>query len=63
MVVGVNPDHMFRATRMIIEAGGGLAAVGPAKAMLPLLIAGLISEEPAEKVAENIVELMKQQDI
>lgn len=53
-VVGVDPTYMLRAVKIITEIEGGLAVVGPSiKATLPLPVAGLISEEPAEKVAEK----------
>ena len=54
IVVGADDDAMRQAVELILEMRGGLVAVaGREVATLPLPIAGLMSEEPIEAVAEQ----------
>jgi len=54
IVVGVDDTSMRHAVELILEMRGGLVAVaGREVATLPLPIAGLMSEEPIEVVAER----------
>ena len=61
VVVGVNEHDMALAANALAEAGGGMAIyrAGRRLAMLELPIAGLISEEPVEVVAEKVKALEK----
>lgn len=54
-VVSTNPDDAAVAANALIEAGGGLACVrdGEIIEMLPLPIAGLMSDLPPEQLAER----------
>ena len=61
IVVGVEEKAMAAAVNELARLGGGFAAVdgkGEVKACLPLPVAGLMSTEPAEAVAENIKEIL-----
>ncbi|TVT37642.1 adenine deaminase [Hymenobacter setariae] len=51
--VGVDDDSIARAINLVVAAQGGLAAVGPAGAeyVLPLPVAGLMSDQPGPEVA------------
>jgi adenine deaminase len=54
IVVGADDDSMRQAVDLILEMRGGLVAVaGREVATLPLPIAGLMSEEPIEVVADQ----------
>ncbi len=59
MVVGTNDDDMVLAANALAEAGGGMIAVrdGKVLALLPLPVAGLMSEEPAKTVAASVAAL------
>jgi len=61
--IGTNDDDIVDAINMVIEGKGGLAAAKNKNFdFLPLPIAGIMSDEPAEKVAdayERISELVK----
>ena len=59
LVVGTNDEDMALAANTLIECGGGMCAVADGKvlALVPLPIAGLMSEEPVEKVAELVSKL------
>jgi adenine deaminase len=61
VTVGVTDGDIFSAIKRIAELGGGLVAVadGQALAELPLPIAGLLSDRPAEEVAEALEELQR----
>jgi adenine deaminase len=61
VLVGTNDADMLRAAREIERMRGGLVAVadGRVLARLPLPIAGLMSEEPFERVNEKLEELLK----
>ena len=56
LVAGTNDADMALAANTLIECGGGLCAVadGEVLALVPLPIAGLMSELPVEGVAERI---------
>jgi len=52
LAVGTGPQPLARAVNLVIAARGGLAAVGPAaEELLPLPIAGLMSDRPGPEVA------------
>lgn len=61
IVVGVEEKAMAAAVNELARLGGGFAAVdgkGEVKACLPLPVAGLMSTEPAEVVAEKMKEIL-----
>jgi adenine deaminase len=60
VVVGTNDADMVAAVDAIRAAGGGLAAVeeGVCRALLPLPVAGLLSEAPLVEVAAGVSELV-----
>jgi adenine deaminase len=51
--VGVDDESLARAINLVVAAQGGLAAAGPAGAelVLPLPVAGLMSDQPGPEVA------------
>ena len=51
--VGCDDESLARAVNLVIQAKGGLAAVGPAgrELLLPLPVAGLMSDQPGPAVA------------
>ena len=51
--VGVDDESLARAINLVVAAKGGLAAVGPdgAELVLPLPVAGLMSNQPGPEVA------------
>jgi adenine deaminase len=55
VAVGVDDDSLCRAVNLVIEHRGGIAAVDPGRsdgeAVLPLPIAGLMSDRPFDEVA------------
>jgi adenine deaminase len=58
VAVGVSDAAVARAVNMVIEARGGLAAVGPdGERVLSLPIAGLMSDRPGPEVAAAYTEL------
>jgi adenine deaminase len=59
MIVGTNEVDMALAGNALAECGGGMAAVRDGKilALLPLPIAGLMSEESAPEIAARVVKL------
>lgn len=59
MIVGTNDADMALAGNTLAGCGGGMVAVrdGRVLALLPLPIAGLLSEEEAPAIAEKVVEL------
>jgi len=59
IVVGVNDQEMRHAVEEIVKMQGGFVAVqgGNVKASIPLPIAGLISLEPAQVVASQMVKI------
>ena len=56
IIVGVDDCDMSIALRSIVSAGGGLAVVskGRLRAVLPLPIGGLMSDEPLDKVCRDL---------
>lgn len=62
IVAGTNDEDMALAANIVRKNRGGLAVVADGKLMgeLPLPIAGLMSEEPAEWVDEKLEELKAQ---
>jgi len=61
IVVGTNDDDMMTAAVRLVKLGGGWIAVrdGEVLAELPLPIAGLVSNAPAEQAAADLEELIK----
>lgn len=59
LVAGTNDEDMALAANTLIETGGGLCAVadGEVLAVVPLPIAGLMSDRPVEEVAELVCKL------
>ena len=59
LVAGTNDEDMALAANTLIECGGGMCAVADGKvlALVPLPIAGLMSEQPVEEVAELVSKL------
>ena len=58
VAVGSGPEAVARAVNLVVEARGGLAAVGPAgERVLPLPIAGLMSDRPGAQVAAAYTEI------
>ena len=59
LVAGTNDEDMALAANTLIECGGGMCAVADGKvlALVPLPIAGLMSERPVEEVAELVSRL------
>ncbi len=57
--VGVDDASLARAINLVVAAKGGLAAVGPdgAALVLPLPVAGLMSDQPGPEVAAAYSEL------
>lgn len=61
LVAGTNDGDMALAANTLVECGGGLCAVADGKvlAVVPLPIAGLMSDLPVEDVAAQVAELDK----
>jgi adenine deaminase len=62
IVAGVEEKAMAAAVNELARIGGGFVAVdgtGAVKACLPLPLAGLMSNEPAVKVAADLEKLIK----
>ena len=59
LVVGMDTEDMVVAANALVDAGGGMVVVrdGKVLAILPLPIAGLMSDEPVEKVQSDVEEL------
>jgi adenine deaminase len=59
LVIGMNDEDMAAAGNALIDCGGGTVVVrdGKVLSLLPLPIAGLVSNDPVEKVAEAVVHL------
>jgi adenine deaminase len=60
IIVGTNDEDMLKAVKELKRMGGGFVAVagGKVAAALALPIAGLMSDRPAEEVAENLTKLL-----
>lgn len=56
LIVGMNDEDMALAGNTLAECGGGMVAVrdGKVLALLPLPIAGLMSDRPVEEVAAQV---------
>ncbi|WP_067839350.1 adenine deaminase [Amphibacillus sediminis] len=61
LVMGVNDRDMALAANKLIEVGGGMVVVenGQLLALVPMPVAGLMSDAPAEKVVEQVRQLEK----
>ncbi|MFM9058339.1 MAG: adenine deaminase [Planctomycetaceae bacterium] len=58
VAVGASAAEIARAVNLVIDAKGGLAAVGDGRELLlPLPIAGLMSDQPGPEVAARYTEL------
>lgn len=53
LVVGKSPEAMAKAANAVLEAGGGMAVATSETLLLPLPIAGLLSDAPIGQVAEQ----------
>ncbi len=62
LVVGVNENDMTYAVNKIVETSGGIVFVanGSVKALVKLPIAGILSDRPAEVVAEELHKLVEE---
>lgn len=60
-VIGTNDEDMLLAAKTLVECGGGLCAVknGKVLALMPLPIAGIINDAPAEEMNVMAEELIK----
>ncbi len=60
IVIGADDASMMTAARTIADMGGGLTVVdnGAPKAKLPLPIAGLMSDQPIERVKSDLTAVM-----
>ncbi len=56
LVIGTNDEDMALAANTLIECGGGMVAVqnGKVLGVVPLPIAGLMNDKPAEKMSELV---------
>lgn len=61
LIIGVNEEDMALAGNTLATCGGGLVAVqdGQVLALLPLPVAGLMSDQPVEVVAGQVEEVLK----
>ena len=61
LVVGTNDEDMALAANTLIECGGGLVAVADGKilGLVPLPIAGLMSDRPIEEMSDIVSNLEK----
>jgi adenine deaminase len=61
IVAGANDDDMMAAARAVAEGGGGLAVVADGELLerLPLPVAGLMADEPLERVRGRMDGLLK----
>lgn len=59
LIVGMNDEDMALAGNTLAECGGGMVAVrnGKVLALVPLPIAGLMSDQPVEEVARQVAKL------
>lgn len=59
LVAGTNDEDMALAANTLIQCGGGMCAVADGKvlALVPLPIAGLMSDRPVEEVADLVSKL------
>lgn len=63
-VFGGSPEDLALAANTVIEAGGGMAVVSEGKVLvkLPLVVSGLVSEEPLDVVARQFAALRDAMD-
>ena len=61
LVVGTNDEDMALAANTLVECGGGMVIVknGQVLGLVPLPIAGLMSDRPLEEMAEKVERLDK----
>ncbi len=62
IVVGVSEEAMARAANELAAAGGGFVVIGEdnsTRALLPLPAGGLMSDQPAEQVAEKMSRVLE----
>ncbi|MFC4402739.1 adenine deaminase [Gracilibacillus xinjiangensis] len=61
LVMGIDPEDMMLAANTLAESGGGMVVVDDGKilAHVPMPIAGLMSNQPLEKVVEQVHQLEK----
>ena len=61
LVVGTNDEDMALAANTLVECGGGMVVVrnGQVLGLVPLPIAGLMSDRPLEEMAEKVERLDK----
>ena len=61
VAVGTNDDDIYTAIKEVETLGGGLAVVADGKVLsaLPLPIAGLLSDQPLNKIVKNLEEVEK----
>ena len=61
LVVGTNDEDMALAANTLVECGGGMVAVkdGKVLGLVPLPIAGLMSDRPLAEMAEKVEGLDK----
>jgi adenine deaminase len=61
VVVGVDDESMLAAAQAVADTRGGMAAVNGSTilAQLPLPIAGLMSDQPIERVRDQMAELLR----
>ncbi len=57
VAVGATDDAICLAVNLVIDNHGGISAAGERGLVLPLPIAGLMSDQPADKVAESYLRL------
>ncbi len=64
LVLGRDPRDMQAAANALIACGGGMAVAreGEVKALMPLPIAGLLAETPAEETAANFAKVREEAD-
>jgi adenine deaminase len=59
VAVGTSDDALARAVNAVIRQDGGISAVAEGTHVLPLPIAGLVSDEPYEQVARRYTRLSR----
>ena len=57
LIIGTNEEDMALAGNTLAEVGGGMVAVKDGNIPSPLLTAGLMSEEPVEKLAPIVAKM------
>jgi len=59
LVVGTNDEDMALAANTLIQCGGGMCAVqnGEVLGLVPLPIAGLMSDKPVEEIGKIVASL------